>query len=184
MGNNLGRRYDQGEVHRALTMIALTAGNCAEASRRLKRADEPLNVPSSTLKYWRGQQHTSTYESIREELQGRLRGILAAQAEDNARTAGELEADIMDRLKKEVAAGKPADVATIARAVREMATTKGINTDKALVLRGQPNVIEEKRSASEILNALQRKFPQGVIDEPVIDSTAEEITEPLLGSAA
>src|SRR4051795_10613725 len=101
MGNNIGRRYDQGEVHRALTMVALAGGSCAEASRRLKQADEPLAVSQATLKRWRRSEHATTYEAIRNDLQGRLRDILAAQAEDNARAAGELEAGIMERLKTE-----------------------------------------------------------------------------------
>lgn len=171
-------RYDETQVHRALTEVALAGGNCAEASRRLKRQDDPLSVPQSTLKLWRGRQHAVTYEKIRTDVQDRLRGILAAQAEDNARQAGELERDLMGRMSKLVASGEPADLATFAKAVREMATTAGISTDKALVLRGQPSAITEHRTSKELLDSLQRRFPAGVTDSDAEEITDAELVDP------
>lgn len=155
------RVYSEEEIERGLRMLAaLNSSTTAEAR---------TGIPSSTLRYWRRHKHAARYDRIRQEMMPRIQKEMAEQAEAAALEQGEVAMEILNQLRTRIADMKPADAAS---ALRNVETAKGINVDKALILRGQPTQITEHRAAPELLDAIARRFPSGVVD-----GEAEEIGE-------
>jgi hypothetical protein len=154
------------EVHsEALMMLALCRGNAEEAHRRLKERGN-RTPDASTLSRWKIRD-AERYEEIRTEISHKLVGEVANQAEQIMLEAGELELEIIARMRDELANLKPSDLSS---ALRNLSTTKALNNDKiASPIRGRPTVIHSDRTADEILRALKHLEP-GLI----VDGTAEE----------
>ena len=123
-------------------------------------------VPHQTLALWVTSSHVGRYEHIRSEVVPRVYAKLAQEAEDLARKYAEAEQATLDRYEEELPNLKAGEVAN---ALRNLATSRGISTDKANVLRNRPTQIVERRSSSEILRRLA--------EIGVIEGTAEEIRE-------
>ncbi|WP_259314917.1 hypothetical protein [Capillimicrobium parvum] len=158
------RVYTEHDQAEALMMLAVCRGNAEEARRRMKaRGDDP--PPASTLNMWRTAQ-ADRYEDIRSEISVKITAEVANQAEEIMLEAGELEREMLARIREELPNIKPGE---LPGALRNVTTTKALNNDKiAGPIRGRPTVITEHRDATQILAELQRLG--------VIDSTAEEIS--------
>jgi hypothetical protein len=98
----------------------------------------------------------------------RIHAKLAAEAEDPAREYALAERATLERCYKEL---PKLGAHEAAGAARNLATSRGISTDKANLLRSRPTAIVEHRSAEEIL----RKWAA----LGVIEVDAEEIDAPL-----
>jgi hypothetical protein len=104
-----------------------------------------IKVPRSTLRDWATRQHVQRYREIQTEVIPEIEERLAQKSEGLATQYSDLEADVLVRLKKEL---PNVPVRDLSRAARDLATGKGISTDKARDLRGRgeperPNPIQE-----------------------------------------
>jgi HPt (histidine-containing phosphotransfer) domain-containing protein len=145
-------RYSREQIELGLRAVALANGNNEKASREL--AKQGVKIPARTLWGWSKEDHVQRYREIQAEVVPEIHARLAEQTEALAAQHGEVEANVLKRLKKELPNVPVRDLST---AARNLATGRGISTDLSRKLRGtepQPrNVIEE---ADEIQRALER----------------------------
>jgi hypothetical protein len=140
---NRNSKYTEEEIERGLHIMAIT-GRATEAS-------EQTGIPLSTLDDWRKKTHRERYLVIREQVVPQIQQRIAAESEDLARTYAELERDVAEQFKSQLAHLKPHEAAG---AMRNLTTSRGISIDKAQLLRGQPTSIEVKADITEILRGL------------------------------
>lgn len=162
--HTLQTKYSEEEIERGLRMLAVL--NSAE------RASQQSGIPESTLTWWRRHIHADRYQRIRAEMLPRIQEEMAQQAEAAALEQGEVAMELLEQLKSRISEMRPVDAAN---ALRNVETAKGINVDKTLVLRGQPNQIVEHRDTSQILDAIKRRFPSGVVDADSEDISDAEV---------
>jgi hypothetical protein len=160
------RDYSEEEIERGLVEMVLAGGNYRKAASQL--AARGFDMPPDTLWAWKRSTHRERYLETRARLLPRIQEQIAEEAEDLAHDYAEVERSTLlafaskaDTLEAKDAAG----------AVRNLATAKAINIDKAQLLRGQPTQIVERRSGEEILEQLRRRVRR----EAAVDSSAEEI---------
>ena len=166
-GRTPGQRYSEEEIERGLNEVALCAGNTHRAHRQLE--DRGLQIPRPTLEKWTSRQHVERYERIREQVLPRIHAKLAAESEDLARAYAEAEHATLERFREELPNLRAHEAAG---AVRNLATSRGISTDKANLLRNRPTAVVEHRQAEDIIRRLQAV---GVLEEDeLIEGTVEE----------
>lgn len=163
------RHYDEAHVQAGLTQIALNAGNHRNAHKAL--AAMGYHIPPGTLEDWKNRTHADRYQQVRDELVPQVHARIAEECEDNARLAAEIEALALEATRQQLATG---DLKDASSAARNMATVRGINIDKASLLRGRPTSIVETRDATEVLRSLAAQIPDL---QPHINSTATEEQE-------
>lgn len=169
--------YAPEEIERGLMEVALCGGNARRASRELE--EKGLKIPRTTLQKWSQSQHVERYAELRREVMPRIHDRMARESEDLAIEYGEAERKTLERYLQVVPVLKPAEAAG---AARNMATSRGIATDKALTLRGQPTQITEHRSVDETLKALARlgakvTLPTGHEYGHALEGSAEEMDD-------
>jgi len=152
--------------------VALCGGNTRRAHRALKARG--LHIPRTTLMQWATTQHMDRYDALRREVIPKVHDRLARESEDLAIEYGEAERKTLERYLQVVPELKPAEAAG---AARNMATSRGIATDKALLLRGRPNQISEHRNVGEIIRALKAKGATVTLPTEVLEGSAEEVAE-------
>ena len=157
------RRYVEEDIERGLTMLALCGGNWRRAGERLR--EQGFDIPPKTLESWKRQTHTQRYEETRARLLPRIQEKIAAEAEDLAIAYAETERQALEAF--DLSSLSPKDAAG---AIRNLATAKAINVDKAQLMRGNPTQIVEKRDAGEILSKLKSRIGS-------VDVESEEITD-------
>ena len=151
--------YTLQDVERALTELAVTGGRPNIAVKRLR--DAGFHIPVQTLCYWRDESHTQRYEEIRAEVAPRIREVVADECESLAvayaqaerETLGTFDANSLEQREKP-------------GAIRNLATAKAINVDKAQLLRDRPTAIVQRSTAEELLRSLGD-----------LDGTASEILD-------
>lgn len=150
--------------------MALCDGNTRKASERL--ALRGAEIPYRTLQEWKTSR-ASRYADIRERTLAQVHERMAAECEALVEAEAKVEWDLVKHLGGNIEELNPKDAAG---AIRNMATARGINTDKRAVLRGQPTEIVEHRNADDLLRRLQS---MGIIEpsKPTIEGTAQEITQ-------
>jgi hypothetical protein len=161
-----GQKYTEQEIDRGLFALAMANGNTRRASEIL--AYQEITVPHTTLDLWKRQTHAERYEQVREEVYPRIAKRMAEQLEDLFQAEVALEAELVEKMQAEVEGLSPRDVSG---ALRNVAVTRSLASDKAAILRGQPTAVVAHVTAEEALRKLER-FP-GL----VVDSDAEEIEE-------
>lgn len=150
-GHARGGSYSEEETERGLLAVALAAGNTRRAARQLKAQGYP--IPRGTLSKWITSTHPERYEHVRRAVLPRIREALAIEAEDLAREYAEAERLTLEKFRAELPNLRPHEAAS---ALRNLATSRGISTDKANVLRERPAQITERRDVGELLAALAR----------------------------
>lgn len=163
------RSYTEEEQERGLLELALCAGNVRLASKK-------TGIPHQTLENWKSHTNTERYERIQADIVPRLHARLAAEAERNALDAMDAQQLALAVTRQQLANG---DIKDASGATRNLATTAGIMTDKAALLRGRPTAIIEQRSPDEILNSMAAKLQRltgQAIDAHVVEES-DEITE-------
>ena len=165
------RKYDTEQIERGLQQLALCDGNAAMAHRRLQALGQPT-IPRTTLTGWLTS-HADRYAEIQREIVPLIREGIARQNEALIIREGEIEGKLVERLDKRLE-GEPDAIPArdLPGAVRNLAVARGVNTDKASTLRGQPTEItEHRRDFVEIQRALEAKG----ISVEIVEGTAKEL---------
>ena len=98
---------------------------------------------------------------------------IAAECEDTAEQAAELERRMLAKLGKDFEQIAPRDQAG---AIRNVSTVKAINVDKAALLRGQPTeIVEHRQSTAELWAEFEAMFPSVVNGEAIEIPDAEVV---------
>jgi hypothetical protein len=154
-------KYTPEQIETCLTVLA-RLGTSTRASEHLKHAG--IDVTPEHLRLMRSRQYPNRYA----EIQAREQPAILAAAEANTleafHRAAEAEELLNERLIQEI---PHLDKRDLAAAMKNATTSKAINMDKNLLMRGQPTQITEHRDAGALLARLRN----------VIDSTAEETPE-------
>lgn len=163
MGNLVKPRYTPEQIDVALLALAGCGGNAAEAARQLAAADaEPVPgkdvaaIPERTIREWRAGVHAGRFVELSQKHGRRIEESIAVQAREVLLRIGEVEILALEKTKEKLESGDVSDPSTV---LRNLATTKGINTDKLMTLTGRPNVITHERSAEDILKAINELAP-------------------------
>ena len=158
-------RYTDQEVERGLTALALASGNSKRAEAAL--AETGLKVSAATLRGWKTRTYPKQYATVREEILPAIREQLAEQHTELAGSLANLATKISARLEENYDKLEPRD---LPGALRNVATSSAIHTDKASQLRQEPTSVIVHDHGYAIAQ-LRRK---GL----VVDGTAVEIPQP------
>lgn len=171
--------YSTIEKDHLLLVLAYCGGNYKLAIRQLQGAIEDgqeVRVPGSVTAYEQlKRKNLDRYVRLQQEYAEEIEAIAVVQARDTAIRAGELEAEILTKIGEKI---DDIDAKSLAIALKNVATTKGINVDKLLILTSRPTQITDKRDVDSILKAIAKKAP-GLI---LMDGEAEEVPELEAGS--
>lgn len=157
--------YDEETVRLAMTQVALCAGNCRDASQRMSELGAP--VPQATIKAWTSSRQ-SLLDELRAEVIPKINQRIARRAEDLAERYARIEEAMAQRLEDELDSLQPKE---LSRSIKDVAISRGISTEKALLMRNQPMALERHQSAQELLRALAQHLGQ------TFEGEAEEITD-------
>lgn len=124
--------YTPAEIEQGLTAIALHGGAGAQTQRFLKT--QGLQVSSRTLQRWQTDNKQRLAEITRENLPAIEQEILAGAIE-TIRSIDQAEQEAVALTRQQLKDGTVRDAAG---ALRNLSTSKGINTDKFLALLGRP----------------------------------------------
>lgn len=131
------RNYPEDVKLKALELAATLS--CREAARQ-------LDIPRGTLQKWiKHPDYAERYATMRKENAPKWRERAAATLEELVDGYTQLEVDALKNAAQALESGKmePRDVANFLRSV---AVAKGVNADHVAKLRGQPNIIVERRA--------------------------------------
>lgn len=163
------RDYTPEQVITALSALALHGGNAQAAHDLLQEQWE--DVPGKdTITLW-ARKHPNRYAHIQAELAPKLELAAVDNLRASITYAGQVEHKLLTRLHDEAEAIPTKE---IAGALRNVTTSKGINTDKLLALTGRPSTIIEHRSDEERIKGATETLTKLLSSVP---STAEEIPE-------
>jgi maltooligosyltrehalose synthase len=161
-------KYDPQSLETALQVLAANAGNSVSARQQLLERD--IDVPESTLKYWRNHAHADRYAELLNTIAPKLEQAAAHTALGITLAASTLELDLIEGLREAHHNGdlSPKDMAN---ALRNVSTTRGISTEKYLLLTGRPTSVTEHRDTGELMRALASLNPNLVIESTATDDT-------------
>lgn len=162
-------RWSAEEVSAALYALAMCSGHYKRASKLL--AEQDIHVRDHTLRYWATESRVAQYQKIREEVAPKLQAQLADMHGALAKSAGEIEARAVERLREKLEANE-IDGKDLSAVMQRAAIATGIHGEKQLLYEGQPTQIIQ-RNASDILRSLKGKGLE-------IEVTAEEVPTPQL----
>ena len=138
------RRYPEEDVDRGL-IAAATLG--------IRPAERETGIPESTIRGWIDS-YPERYAELREQEAPRWRARAAAAFEDVVEEMSAVEWELVKKMKDEAPDLQGKDVAN---ALKSVSIAKGINTDKANVLRGQPAATVEHRIDMAAIDRLLRE---------------------------
>lgn len=169
-------RYDPETVQQALTAVALAGGNSVKARKQLLAAG--IDVPESTLKYWRTERFPARYRQACDELAPQIEAAVVGLQRELAVRASSAALDAIDLETDRIANG---DVKDAAGSARNLSTSAAIAVDKVLSLTGRPTVIHGDKTGDALLKELRGLAPglivNGTIEEP---ADAEVVEAPPL----
>ena len=143
---------------------ALASGNTRLAARMLKA--EGYDYPRDTLEEWK-HRFAERYQEVMAEVRATVGKRMAEEIDDLARRYADAQRATIDRYMQELPSmGERA----LSGHLRNLATARGISTDKGRILRDEPtSVIGQHKSADELWAQLKRIAPHAFVD-----STADE----------
>jgi hypothetical protein len=161
----MSKRYPEEEIERGL-IAAATLG--------VRPAGRETGIPESTLRGWIDQ-YPARYAEIRAQQAPKWRARAAAAFADIIEALTDVEWDLLRRLKEEVPRLQGKDAAN---ALKSVGIDKGINTDKANVLRGMPSGTVHHDVDISLLNKAIHAYEhalenEGVELEPGVDGLLE-----------
>lgn len=159
-GRRALHRHSTEDVEAALQLVALHRGSTTTVAEKTK-------IHRTTLDYWIKDKYADRYAQIRNEIVPKIQAELAAKHEDMARMALDKQAEAFALMDLEQL--KQPD---LVKAARDLSVTSAVHTDKTQLLRDRPTAITEHRDTAQILDAIARKFPSGVVE-----GEAEDITD-------
>jgi hypothetical protein len=146
-----GQCHTEEEIEVGLTEVALSAGSTTLASQRL--AERGINISRSTLEQWKNRRHVDRHAWIRDEQAAAIQRRVAAQHEDLAQRSVAVAIKALERLEDELPNIPPRD---LPGALRNIATTAGISSDKLMLLRERPlPVAPPERSLEQLVRSLE-----------------------------
>ena len=147
-GEYMARRpHTPPDIERGLIALADVGGN-------VRRASELTDIPPSTLHRWAHELHPERYQKIKTERLPEIYAEVGDEMVELLRAQNEAERELTARTREVTPELEPRDVDG---ALRNVAVAKGINTDKARLMHGEPTEVHEVRSAAEILAAMRRR---------------------------
>jgi hypothetical protein len=156
---------------RALAALAMAGGNRSAAARAVP------GVSRDMLKRY-VRDFPEEYEQVRRDLAPQIEAAVVEEMRGFIVEAGRVKSRVLERI--DAALDLPADEGGIPsrdlpQTLRNVAASQGTAIDKTLSLSGRPSQVVEHRSASELLERLQKL---GALKRPGHDAeaTATEIT--------
>jgi hypothetical protein len=157
----------------ALTTLALYDGSAARAARKLEQIGQP--VPRATLEDWRDHRRAEQYAKIRDETAPAIQRQIAAQWEDSARRAVQLQERALARVEEELPNIPPRD---LPGALRNISTTAAISIDKVMLARERPlPQTQGQRTLEELTRALVGLGVATLVDNPKTPRAVEATCE-------
>jgi hypothetical protein len=156
-----GKRYSEVEIEKAL-IAAATLG--------IRPAARELEIPESTIRGMLNQD-PERYAELKAQEAPKWRARAAAEIEDVVSDLTDLERLAAGRLRERLEKVEDKD---LARTLKDISTSKGINAQHVANLRGQPTEVHEHRFSLEVV---QKAIAS-------IETTAEEVESPELPPAA
>lgn len=163
-------KYTEAEIREGLTVLALCSGNYRRAGRELR--ERGVQIPDDTLRKWKDHTHKGSYQQIVEQELPQVYAAIAERCEDLALEQAEVEAVALEKLRQDLPSMDGRDVSN---ALRNLATSKAINIDKASVVRGRPTEIREDRTLVEVARSLNQYAGVVKVTGEVVESTAQEL---------
>lgn len=160
------KRYTEQERERGLLALAVHGGSYAKASRYLAETGHSMSV--DTLKGLR-RNHPDRYLQIMKDAAPKVREVIAAEAEALALKLTEVEWEALELTQSTLASLAPKDVS---KTLFNLSKSKSTQLEKAALLRGMPTEIHEKRSPTELMDAIRKKLGDS------IEGTADEVSVP------
>lgn len=151
------------EVVTAVLTDLVAAGGVA---KRIEKKWEGT-VTYQTICQWKRETHFAQYREIEERYGRELEELLVVQARANAMRAGEIEAELIEKMLTVEGRDAP-------QALRAITDAKTKNVDKMLSLTGRPSQITESRDMGAILESLARLNVIKVVEPAAIDGSAVE----------
>lgn len=151
-----------------LYAMAAHGGSSTQARALLIQQYGDKAPPERTLRGWRTDQYPRRYQHILTQKSTEIEGLVEHQLRESTRLAGLVKHKLLERLHDEIPNLSKAE---LGKTAQQVAVTEGVGLDKLLTLTGRPNNITEHRTADEVLNSLEARFPEAT------DTTAEEDTE-------
>jgi hypothetical protein len=155
------RRYTEQEIDQGLFALAWMSGNSRRAASLL--ATQQVHIPASTLADWT-KRYPDRYARVRVETLPRLNADLAEQHTALAQAGMDLEDELRRKIVEQQAEIPARD---LPGALRNVATSTGIHSDKARILRGEPTQIVEHKDPLALLRSLRSKGVEVVIEHDV-----------------
>lgn len=158
------KRYDTETIERGLIALAINAGNTHAAQRQLAR--DHVAVPVGTLRSWKEQTYRERYHELCATHRETVEAAWIAHYTEAGVEAAQGAREAITKAREQLRAGEVRDASS---AAYRLALAAGILQDKARILLDLPTSITEHRDASEILNALESRYPRPV------EGTASEV---------
>jgi hypothetical protein len=167
-----GTHYSDSEIDAGLTAVALCSGSATRASELLRERGTP--VGRKTLSRWK-HTHEDRYRAIHERVLPELNVRLAEVHDALVEAYSELQWEAVEKAREKLPEAKASELASLMKAG---AVGAGINTEKALLRRGQPTEIRRAEDFTELMRTAQRQFPQ-LFDFSglLVESSAEEVSD-------
>lgn len=159
-GGNI-RNYTLKDVELTLHTLAMMGGNVSRTCYHLEH-EEKLCVPKTTITSWARTKFALRYAEIQTSLKKQIGETLATKLTDNANQAADLTQEMLEELGDNVKRISVGDLASNAKAMSQIAS---INTEKALLLRGQPTERVENLPPEEVMRELRRLNVKAVANE-------------------
>lgn len=166
-------RHDEQEIELGLTVLALSAGNCGRAARRLKQ-EHGVAIHRVTLSRWRDA-YASRYEEVRLERAPQIQERIAAATEEVALRGAELTMATLHEYEQHIGELTPRELSS---AARDMSVITGVAVDKTLHSRERPIVARtrETRDIGEIIRSLESLGVLHEIEPPVLDAEVIDVS--------
>lgn len=157
--------FTEEEIQRGLLELAICGGSGAEAARRLKDQGHPRLTRQRLRDFAR--RYADRYAALRDQYVQQVFDRIATESEDLAIAYADAERQFLAiavEKKHEMSSGQAAGAA------QRMAVSKGINIDKASIVRGRPTQVVQRQDMGELVAFLERA---GVAK--VIEAESEEL---------
>jgi hypothetical protein len=170
-GPVVAKRYSEEDIERGL-MAAATLG--------LRPAERETGIPESTLRGWIDH-YPDRYAQIRRDEAPKWRARAASAFEDVVEGLTDVEWDLLEQMKEKA---DTLDGRDTANALKSVAIAKGINADKANVLRGMPTEAVEHKISFELVSKAIAQLEAMDRGETVEDAQVVDLGElPAAGGA-
>jgi ATP:corrinoid adenosyltransferase len=151
--------YSPEMVTKALMQLVANGGNLKRTTNEL--IDDEFQVPESTLRYWRDEEHSEQYRRLDDEYGRRLESEAIDAARQLIAKSDDLQHDLLDQIKSKLDEGK-LDTRDLGQTLRAATDTKAKNVDRLLALTGRP-VHGQVAGASDIVTLVEQMIAKGYV---------------------